>query len=304
MSDNAELPYHFPEVLDSTMLNAFRSCPKQFLYNYIWRKSPAAPPSVDLEAGGTLARALCVARKAFFVQGVPEAEAYDMGFQAGMAHWTLDEVPDKKAHKDIDRVLTAYVQYFEKWPLSSDYIQPAKMHNIPAIEFSFAIPIEIPHPETGNPIVLAGRSDWIGVYKSSDFVVDEKSCSRFESNWADKWKLRAQLMQYHWAAQQCGLSVAGCIVRGIKLLKTEIGFQEAICKFAPWEIERWVLQTHRDINRMIKCWRTNMWDVNLGESCTAYGGCSYTQLCKVPNPEQWVRVGYIENTWDPLAPVD
>lgn len=293
----------FPEILDSTMLNSFRSCPTQFKYNYIWRKRPEGK-SVDLEAGGTLADALCAARKAFFIEGKSEKESYEIGFKAGMSRWSLDEVPEKKAHKDIDRVLAAYIQYFEKWPLSTDYIQPAKMNSKPAIEFSFAIPIDIRHPVTGNPLILAGRTDWIGEYNGSPFVVDEKTCSRFESDWASKWRLRGQFLQYHWAALQSGIAAAGCIVRGIKLLKTEIGFQEAICQFSPWEIERWYNQTLRDINRMISYWQSGEWDYNLGDACTQWGGCDYRRLCEVPNPEQWVQMGFVENTWNPLEKFD
>ena len=66
--------------------------------------------------------------------------------------------------------------YFEEYPLDGDSIKPYKFEDgRTGIEFTFGIPIPINHPDSGDPIVLAGRFDLLGYYNDLLAVVDEKT---------------------------------------------------------------------------------------------------------------------------------
>lgn len=132
------------------------------------------------------------------------------------------------------------------------------------------------------------------------FVVDEKTTKALGDSWMKNWKLRSQLTGYCWAAQEYGYPVAGAIIRGISILKTKFGHAEVIEPRARWEIDRWLHQLARDINRAIQCWEEDYWDYDLDASCSSYGGCPYLDLCTSPHPERWVETAYVKRVWNPL----
>lgn len=303
----------FPAVLDSTMIHSFRACPQQFFLSYVRRISPAGR-NPHFNAGGAFAKGLEVARKTFWslrsrgvVREHCEGEALRQGLKSLWRAYGDYEVTEKQRQKSWDRTSAAFVSYLDRWPLWSDHVQVAEWQGKLLAEFSFAIDLPLQHPETGDPILYAGKLDWIGKYNETFFAVDEKTTKYFTETWASKWALRAQLIGYVWACKQYGIPVAGSIVRGTALKLTEIEHAEVILSIPGWRIERWYGQTLRDVERMIQSWDKGVWDWNLGDSCVAYSGCPFVELCKVQNYEPWLapEVGMFQpNTWSPLEKGD
>ncbi len=64
-------------------------------------------------------------------------------------------------------------------------------------------------------------------------------------------------------------------------------------------IDRWLTQLKRDLARMIECYETDVWDFNLGDSCSSYSGCMYKPLCMQRHPENWLS-DYETRVWNPL----
>lgn len=88
------------------------------------------------------------------------------------------------------------------------------------------------------------------------------------------------------------------------------GHSQAMVNHAPWMVERWLKQLKRDIGRAIYAYINDPdgskgeWDMALNKTaCGGYGGCSYVNLCKAKNPEQWKTVNFIKRKWDPLSTV-
>jgi hypothetical protein len=133
------------------------------------------------------------------------------------------------------------------------------------------------------------------------YVFDEKTTSSLGASWARQWEMRSQFTGYMWAAQQAGISAAGVIVRGVSILKTKYDTMQVVTNRAPFEVERWHRQVHKDIERMLRCWEEGYWDYDLDHACAEYGGCSLTQVCKSPNPEEWLPMYFEQRVWDPLA---
>lgn len=293
-------PIPFPEAIDSTMLAAFRSCPTKFFREYVLHYK-AKTPSVHLHAGAAFARGLEVARRAFYEENFPEEDSIALGMGALLKAYGDFECPIDSA-KSLERMAGALEFYFTSFPLPTDAATPMQLASGKrAIEFSFAEPLEILHPTTGNPIIYCGRSDMIADFAGGIYIFDDKTTTSLGSSWAKQWEMRSQFTGYCWAAECAGLHVNGVLVRGVSILKTKYDKQQAVTSRAQWELDRWHKQTLADIRRMIRMWEAGNWDYNLDHSCAEYGGCAFVQACKSPDPQPWLDLYFEKRVWDPLT---
>jgi hypothetical protein len=288
----------FPSVVDSTMLSAFRACPTKFFRQYMEHWKPGAE-SVHLIAGGAFAEGIELARRAFYVEGRPPAEAHADGLQALWRKYGHFETEDSP--KSATRMAGALEFYFERYPLGADGATPHRFGTSHGIEFSFAEPLEVLHPESGDPILYSGRADMVADALGGLFLYDEKTTSQLGASWVKKWDHRSQFTAYCWGLRGHGIKPTGIVVRGISILKDSYDTQQAVTYRSDWELDRWLGQTQRDVRRMIDQWQRGEWDVNLDDSCLAYGGCSLTRICKSPDPEKWLPLYFHKRRWDPLT---
>jgi hypothetical protein len=320
----------FPHAVDSTILAAFRSCPQKAFRTYIQHWKPQSE-SVHLKAGVAFAKGIEVARRAFFegeyehatvsydsapATGMVErkvtwetlpgpmadqTEAEAIGLAALMAAYGDFECPPESA-KSLERMCGALEFYFANYPLGGDGTDPIRLANGKrGIEFSFAQPLPFNHPVTGDPILYTGRADMIAEFAGGVYIFDEKTTSQLGASWARQWEMRSQFTGYCWAAGENGIAVSGAIVRGISILKTKYDTLQAITYRTPAEIDRWLTQVCRDLERMQKCWEDGWWDFDLDHACAEYGGCSLQTVCKSGDPEAWLATYFEQRVWDPLA---
>lgn len=324
--DHVQRPM-FPHTIDSTMLAAFRSCPQKMFRQYVQHWKPQAE-SVHLVAGSAFAKGLEAARRAFFEgrASVPlvtyaaendfarkvqwtevDCERYDqdaaqhVGISALIASYGDFECPADSA-KSLERTAGALEFYFEHYPLGADGMLPIMLPSgVSGIEFSFANPLEINHPISGDPFLYTGRADMVSNFADGIWIVDDKTTSSLGVSWSRQWDLRSQFTGYVWSAQQVGLQPAGAIVRGVSILKTKYDTMQVLSYRTQHEVDRWYEQVHHDVKRMIQCWESGWWDYSLDSACTEYGGCSFTRICKSPDPETWLPMYFHQRVWDPLA---
>lgn len=317
----------FPHTFDSTMLAAFRSCPQKMFRTYVEHWKPRNE-SVHLIAGGAFAKGIEVSRRAYYEgvapiwkreiddetrlevtkvggeqkveQGDPEL-AQALGLEALIQAYGNFECPSDSA-KSLERMCGALEFYFERYPFDEDGMDPVTFPDgRRGIEFSFAEPLPINHPVTGMPLLYTGRSDMIANFAGGQYVVDEKTTSSLGASWSRQWEMRGQFSGYIWSAMKAGLNPQGAIIRGVSILKTKYDTQQAVTYRAPWEIERWLEQSVRDIERAIRSWREGHWDYAMDGACAEYGGCSMVDICKSPSPESWLPMKFEQRVWDPLA---
>lgn len=290
----------FPHTFDSTMLGAFRSCPQKMFRTYVQHWKPKSE-SVHLVAGGAFAKGIEVARKAYYEQGLSQDDAIATGLHALLVAYGDFETPPDSA-KSATRMAGALEFYFENYPLDGASATPIKFKDGKlAIEFSFAEPLDINHPVTGDPILYTGRADMIAEFCGGIFSVDEKTTSSLGASWGKQWEMRSQFTGYQWAAQRAGLNVQGTLVRGVSILKTKYDHLQHVTYRSPYEVERWYDQVHRDITRAIAMWEDGYWDFSLDHACAEYGGCSMVNVCKSSSPESWLPMYFEQRVWDPLA---
>lgn len=290
----------FPAAIDSTMLAAFRSCPVKMHREYVQHYKPRTP-SVHLHAGAAFARGLEVARKSFYEESHPAEDAIALGMSALIKAYGDFDCP-LDSPKSLERMAGAFEFYFDRYPLETDNATPLVLPSGQrAIEFSFAEPLPINHPETDDLLIYCGRSDMIADFAGGTYIFDDKTASSLGPSWAKQWEMRSQFTGYCWAASRAGIRVNGVLVRGVSILKTKYDTQQAITSRAQWELDRWYEQTLRDLRRMIRMWEAGEWDYNLDHACAEYGGCTFVQVCKSADPQPWLDLYYEKRIWDPLT---
>ena len=292
----------FPTVLDSTLMSHARSCHRQVFLSSFEHWKPRTR-SVHLHAGAAYARGLEVAREAFYSGSCGEREAIEKGLHALVVAYGDFECPPDSA-KSLERMMGAFEFYFSSYPMGTDAAKPASLPGGKlGIEFSFAEPIGIAHPETGEPLLYCGRFDMICDYAGQRFGEDDKTTSQLGASWSKQWDLRSQFTAYTWGARKAGITLDGFIIRGVSILKTKYDTQQAITYRPAWVVDRWYTQLLRDVNRLIAAWREGYWDYDLDEACNSYGGCQFRKIC-LAEPERainWLRQDFERRRWDPIT---
>lgn len=311
------LEYRFPEAVDSTMMSAYSSCPQKFLYEYILGRSPVGR-SVHLLAGGAFARGLEVVRKGYYLHGLTQEAAIEAAFPEFVKAWGDYEAPEKQYKDDIN-MWAAVVAYFEEYPMESDPFQPIMHAGEPAVEFRFSIPLHVLHPETGNPLMYAGRLDQLSAdTPDTCYAQDEKTTNGLGSSWAYQWAMRGQFYGYTYAARQYGYPCQGALIRGIAIQQTQFQFAQQIVFISDDQLHRWWIHTNAKAAEMVqrymqfdhmmhgpegKVFAREAHDthpMSYGDACTAYGGCSFVDLCQLQAP--WtVYKDFERRVWNPVA---
>lgn len=290
----------FPEVVDSSLLTAFRACPQRANLEYFHHYKPRSP-SVHLHAGKSFAAGLERARSGYFLQGESESDAIEMGLKALLEAYGEFVCPEDSA-KSATRMAGAFEYYFDRYPMHNDKCVPAPMPGGgKGIEFSFVEPLDIRHPVTGNPLLYCGRLDMMAEYAGQRFGEDDKTTNSLGASWSKQWDLRSQFTSYCWGAKQAGFPLAGFIIRGISILKTKYDTLEAITYRPQWMIDRWYEQTLKDLTRAIAMWEMGAFDYNLDHSCNDYGGCIFRKVCLSKEPGPWLAQDFERRRWDPVS---
>lgn len=290
----------FPTVFDSTIVAAVRSCHRkaelEFFHHYRSKE-----PSVHLVAGAAFAAGLEATRKAFWLDGQSEEDAIALGLQALLTHYGDFQCPPDSA-KSKERTAGAFEFAMAVFPLAKDGTEPIILPGgARGIEFSFVHPLPVLHPETGDPILYAGRADQIVRYAGGVYVEDDKTTSQLGASWPRQWDLRSQFTGYSWGCREAGIKVNGVLVRGLSILKTKYDKAEALTIRPDWQIERWFVQVCRDLERLKRAWEEGYYDYNLDHACSEYGGCPYRQVCLLPEPQQWLDQFFQRRSWNPVT---
>src|SRR3972149_3475366 len=294
----------FPRVLDSTIIAAFRSCPqksfKEFFEHWKLRE-----PSVHLHAGAAYAHGMEAARTAYYVNGHSPTDSAALGVGALLSAYGDFQCPDDSS-KSAARTAGALEFYFSRYPLGEDDAIPITLPGGKrGIEFSFVEPIELAHPESGEPLLYCGRMDMICSKAGMTLGEDDKTASQLGATWSRQWDLRSQFTGYVWGAEKsAGITLNGFLVRGVSILKTKYETLEAITYRPSWQIERWYKQLLQDSKRMISCWQEGYFDYNLDHACTEYGGCQFRQVCLMKDPQPLLEQEFQRRQWDPVTRVE
>ena len=291
---------YFPDVFDSSILASYKACPQLFKKTYLdqWKSKER---NVHLHAGGAFAKGLEVARRAFYEEHFPAETAIELGLGALLQAYGDFECPQDSA-KSAERTAGAFEFYFENYPLTEEDGAPITLPSGKrGVEFSFAHPLPIPHPLTGDPLIYCGRMDAIISFGGGIHVCDEKTTSSLGASWSRQWDLRSQFTGYVWGALMSGIHVDGCIVRGVSILKTKYDTQQAISFRPAWQVDRWYNQLVDTVGEILWRWEQDKWPYNLDHACADYGGCQFRLACSSQDETPWLETGFVRKHWSPIT---
>lgn len=296
--------FPFPSFIDNSALSSFKKCPTDWYYSCVQQIAKSGG-NIHLHFGGAFAAGLEAGRNAFYRDGLSEAESLKAACGSALKFWG-DFEPELESKKNANTLVGALLEYFSEYPLPSDFLRPARISEGKlGVEFTFAVPLPINHPETGDPILYSGRFDMLAENTAQAgilFVEDDKTASQLGSQWMRNWLLDSQPTGYCWAAQTFGIPVAGAIFRGVSILKNGFGHAQSIVYRPQWQIDRWYENTLKTIGHMILAWESNDYLMTLDKhACNSYGGCGYHQLCESPEPATWIEMNYEPRIWNPTA---
>lgn len=296
------------------MLSVFKSCPYKFKLMYIdnWA---GKEPSVHLHAGAAFAKGIEVARSSYYIKHNSPEDAVAHGLEALLRAYGDFSCPPDSA-KSAERMAGALEYYFTNYPLEHDTAVPITLPGSGrGIEFSFAHPLPITHPDSGDPLIYAGRMDAICDFSGGVFVVDEKTTSSLGSTWARQWGLRSQFTGYAWGCQQAGIAVDGVLVRGIAILKTKYDTQQALSYRPKWLVDRWYEETIELIEHMVDKYnrlmnpagvrtRDSSFTHNYGDTCADFGGCGFMKVCESESELPHLETTFEKRIWDPILRIE
>jgi hypothetical protein len=303
----------FPLVLDNTQLTTARACKRKFYFEYCLGLSPAGE-SIDLTAGRAFAAACEETRNAFYLHNEDEQTAVARGLLKLGRVFDNAEVPPHKEQKSFPRLVDAFLAYFGLEEVSSprgnptingvhrlgqDPYTPVEFPGGNGVEFSVSIPTGFEHPD-GQELLFHGRFDSLANSSIGMVGLDEKTGSSMDKNWAEKWGLRSQFLNYMHISREFGYPLSAFVTRGVILQKTQFHFPEAIIQPTESTISQCWDSTMYETQLVLSHWGQSYWPGAFNDACNAFGGCPFRTICESGgDPEPWTDQFNIA-FWDPV----
>lgn len=292
------------ETLDSTKLQCYCACPRQFFYEYVlgWRREYT---SNHLIFGRAWHEALeHIYKTKFAPEEVPVA------YEKFLADYR-EELPEATDSwfkgKTPDNALLALIEYTKEWAKDA--------YEIDVLDTEVGGKVGI-----GRGREIAVKIDLVGFRDGKIMALEHKTGSQAGETWANQWKLSIQIGAYLHALAACypcegydpAIFVNGTFfyVKSRKFLR--VAMQRTGAAMLNWLTTVHTLfdQIEEDFAKLANCTDSDtIMDAfpMHPTACTSYAGCQYHDLCTcIANPLCYVGepiTGYTEYWWDPLAEV-
>ena len=291
------------QVLDSTKLQSFCACPRQFFYEYVlgWRREYT---SNHLVFGQAWHEALeHIYKNKFTLSEL--GPAYEKFLE--LYRKTLPESTDSWFKgKTPDNALLALAEY------AREYATDAYEIEVLDTEVGGMVPV-------GNDRYITVKLDLIGKKDGKIMALEHKTGSQAGETWANQWKLSIQIGAYLHALQSCydcqGYDPT-VYVNGTFFYVKSRKFLRVPCIRRGEAMLNWLSTVNTLMDRVEDEFRV----LSLASAddpilqafpmhptaCTSYAGCQYHDLCTcIGNPLRLdgPPMGFTYYWWDPLAEV-
>jgi len=291
------------KVLDSTKINTYLDCPRQYFYQYVlgWDTDRS---NIHLEFG----IAWHYAMETLLLEGYTE-EAVINGWTALVEHYRKHFPPEEDAvlaPKNPEMALRALTGYIE------EYMNRDRNDKVLYTEIAGTVPVT-------ERNVLHFRMDSIIETERGIISREHKTGSMLSRVWTDQWAQSIQTGTYNhvlhclFPAEKIG----GVEINGTFFGKKEIKYQRVPCRRSIPMMKDWMWTTVQimnliewDMHRLFDEAREGdeimMAFTKNPQACTKYFGCRYADFCMAwANPLQYsdeVPQGFTIRHWDPSHP--
>lgn len=292
------------QVLDSTKLQTYASCPRQYFFEYVlgWRLDRQSNHLVFGQAWHAALEYLY--NKGMNLSNVPDA--FDKFIQVYRKEWP-EQTDSWFGGKTPEAALQALVEYVK------EYATDLYDYKVLATEVTDYLPLN----ESDN-IVVKLDAVMQNVRTGQITIMEHKTGSSSGMFWAKQWHLSIQVGAYiaacnHFYKQEA----TPAIIDGVFFLKTKRTFQRELVIKNSDAMANWantVLSIMRDIenNFSILKYDDIRNDVQYSfrqntVACDKFSGCQFYDLCTgIGNPLAWAQdgqppIGFKEEWWNPLS---
>lgn len=303
---NLPVPMHNEawEVLDSTKLQSYCACPRQYFYEYVlgWRKEYTSNHLI-------FGRAWHLALEHIYKNGFAPASISD-AFEKFLADYR-EELPESTdtwfGGKTPANALLALTEYVK------EYASDAYDIEVLGTEMGGLVGI-------GKDRSIAVKLDLVGKKNGGLISLEHKTGSRAGETWADQWKISLQIGAYLHALAAC-YPIEGdptVWVNGTFFYAKSRKFLRVPVRRRGVSMLNWLTSVHhlfdsieRDFRRLADCSDADpaLYAFPMHPTaCSSYSGCQFHDLCLcVGNPLRYVGgapiTGFTEYWWNPLADV-
>ena len=284
----------FNNILDNSMISDYRLCPRYFQYRHI-EYLTLTDDAANFKTGyGTAIHAALEVWYSGIKDGIDpsDADLKEKSFDAFKESWNRYEGLDETFLRTMTRGLKIVMLYMNKF----------KSENFKVLHTEIGGAFEL------DDFIIIFKSDMVVEDESGDILVFETKTSAYRNYLIVR--PNSQIDTYISGIRAIkGLPVKGAILNQIYFRKgkknetivdtTEFVREQTNREDA--ELDEWREDTLYWANNIRRSCDSNHFAKN-PNSCTAYGGCMFLQLCKVNNPsvrDSMKRDGYKVEKWEP-----
>ena len=306
----------FPLTISQSILEDALHCDMYFFRKHIQGFHPGR--NVHLIAGGHIAKALELTRKAYFFDKKEVDEAIEIGY-----NYIIDAEDTGDEIKSNARLAFLFKKYFQKFPIDQSW-QPLPLTNGEySIEYEFEFDLGIPHPDIPDRnVTFSGKLDMLAEKKlpggtKAIGIVDEKTTKNVKRVTGTKqvdlaaeeelYLARGQLAAYSWAIRQLGLKNDYGFIRRIPILKDYEPAYELTIPISEFFIENWSKTMFNTISELVEKYKFfketfdpfAAFTANYTDSCNSYGrSCYYKKGCTQKDGEEIIAQHFPQSVYD------
>ena len=299
-------------ILDAHLIKTYRACEQKFYWfeelHVIGKGKSAAPGfGIAMHSGIEYYRRAKMAGLSYHESLKAGAEALQVSYRSAMPPENQQEVmqDDKRSLPNALRIYTGYVNHYEPFAYKFLYI-----------EIPFALYIGQINGDTSNgvkDVIYVGIIDAVLEHRSRVYVNDLKTTGwTLSEQWLEGFRMDQGLIGYTIAAKELlGVDSEYALIHGIwvqkepktdKAKKLEEYFKSKEIRWDDEQLREWHRNTLRTAQRIENSRASNDWQMDYGQNCGAFGGCSYRALCSAPLGfrHRLIELDYEQAFWTPL----
>lgn len=293
---------------DATSLSNYEKCPRYYQYvNLLGYQQK--DKSVHLIFGGLYAAALehyykhltagmsaddatiAVVRAAMI-----ETWEYELGFDGEKIKGSgkpWDSLHSTKTRETLIRSIVWYLDHFKDDTTEVIYSD----EGIPAVEYSFALPLD-------NDIIWCGHIDRLVSYNDDPYVMDQKtSGATISKRFFQQFTPDIQMSGYTYAGKVIfNLPVKGVIIDAAQIAVGFTRFERGFVHRTEDQLNEWLDNSMLNILRAREDTSDNRFPMNR-QSCGNYGGCQFRDVCSASHShrKRLLAADFIQRPrWDPM----
>lgn len=323
-SNNPQSPPGFDNktqtlIIDATMISHFRACEEKYRKRF-------EELLVSKHNNGAIGSGLCFHEAAATFRLMRKANqegksnfSIEESFNAGlltlrttyptfMPHqFIVGPIPDeRRSLPNLERIFEAWCKYEERQNFKYLYV-----------EQSMGISLGSIHRNNYSvDVVYSGIIDAVVEQQGCVFVDDIKTTTmNITQPYKDSFRLSQQFMGYVVGmTEMLGIPIYGAIGSIVwfqKEAKSGKGkpvdeyFHTVPVTYTKDQLEEWQTNTLLTINRILDCQESGYWQLDFGDSCKSYNGCTYKDICSATphSRKAIINMDFEHATWTPLEEV-